>query len=120
MAVQAIGRCLKGEAHESPKRSSLRLAEGRCHAGGGLPEEGRSGANEASGFAFADGAWEPGPGGITHGAFLFVPEGSNSFFFGDRVPRVWVEAWHAKGKTQVIGQAELVPPLFRRRPGSTC
>ena len=115
MAVQAIGRCLKGEGPRVSKEefvNVLQRAFVTLESAG--PRRVGVGPKRPPVLLFTDGACEPGPGGITHGAFLFDPESSRSFFFGDIVPRVWVNAWQAKGKAQVIGQAELVPLLVSK------
>ena len=55
---------------------------------------------------FTDGAVEGNAELVTHGAVLVDPFKQQSFFFGDHVPKKFVEAWKRSGKRQVIAQAK--------------
>ena len=58
---------------------------------------------------FTDGACEEDGVVVTHGAVLCDVTTGSYFFFGDHVPRSFVEAWTKGGRKQVIYQAELFP-----------
>ena len=58
---------------------------------------------------FTDGACESEGTLVTHGAVLCDLASGSYLFFGDHVPRNYVEAWMKGGKEQVICQAELFP-----------
>ena len=63
---------------------------------------------------FTDGAVEDNADLVTHGAVLIDPWKRQSFFFGDHVPKPFVETWRRSGKRQVIAQAELFPILVAK------
>ena len=60
-------------------------------------------------IVFTDGACEAEGALVTHGAVLCDITSGSYLFFGDHVPKNYVEAWMESGKKQVICQAELFP-----------
>eukprot|EP00435_Cladocopium_sp_Y103_P026862 s4451_g6.t1 len=60
-------------------------------------------------LVLTDGAVEEAPAKVTHGAVLVDPSKQCSFFFGDHIPKEFVELWTHSGKKQVIAQAKIFP-----------
>eukprot|EP00435_Cladocopium_sp_Y103_P006698 s4577_g2.t1 len=68
---------------------------------------------------FTDGAVEENLELVTHGAVLVDPWKQCSFYFGDHVPRCFVELWSHAGKKQVISQAEIFPVIISKATWET-
>jgi hypothetical protein len=65
---------------------------------------------------FTDGACEPDGQGVlvTIGAVLFMPESGVVQYFGTTVPPSVTALWSDGGKSQLVGQAELLPVLLAK------
>ena len=66
-------------------------------------------SQQQSVLLFTDGAVEDDFGSVTYGAFLVDMSVGKRFFFGGHIPSSLVDDWRAKGKEQVIAQAEIFP-----------
>ena len=66
-------------------------------------------------LVFTDGACEEEGERVSHGAVLVDLFRNQYFYFGDLVPREWVNKWKSGGKSQLIGQAEIFPILVSKK-----
>ena len=110
MAVQALGRVARKGTSMVLEDEMLACIQFAVRTlAGSLPRQVKAWKDEWPVLIFTDGACEEDGVVVTHGAVLCDVTTGSYFFFGDHVPRSFVEAWTKGGRKQVIYQAELFP-----------
>ena len=110
VAVQALGRVARRGTGTSLDEEMLTCIKFAVHTlASSLPRSMHAWKDEWPGIIFTDGACESEGTLVTHGAVLCDVTSGSYLFFGDHVPKSYVEAWMKGGKKQVICQAELFP-----------
>ena len=110
VAVQALGRVARKGTSMVLEDEMLACIQYAVRTlAGSLPRQVKAWKDEWPVLIFTDGACEEDGVVVTHGAVLCDVTTGSYFFFGDHVPRSFVEAWTKGGRKQVIYQAELFP-----------
>ncbi|CAE7670291.1 unnamed protein product [Symbiodinium sp. CCMP2592] len=115
MAVKCLSRHLKGGG-------VLKLSSDDCvllqHTIGLLedmrPREIKTDASDRPVIVFTDGAHEEAEGFTAHGGVLIDPVRGVHRFFGELIPKAFIDSWGAHGKRQLVGQAEVLPVLVAK------
>lgn len=110
VAVQALGRVARrgtGTSLDNEMLTCIKFAVNTLASS--LPRSIHAWKDEWPVIIFTDGACESEGSLVTHGAVLCDVASGSYFFFGDHVPKSYVESWMKGGKKQVICQAELFP-----------
>ncbi|CAE7793477.1 unnamed protein product [Symbiodinium sp. CCMP2592] len=115
MAVKCLSRHLKGGG-------VLKLSSDDCvllqHTIGLLedmrPREIKTDASDRPVIVFTDGAHEEAEGITAHGGVLIDPVRGVHRFFGELIPKAFIDSWGAHGKRQLVGQAEVLPVLVAK------
>ena len=108
VAVQALGRVARrgtGTSLDEEMLACIKFAVRTLASA--LPRSIHAWKDEWPVIIFTDGACEAEGALVTHGAVLCDITSGSYLFFGDHVPKKYVEAWMESGKKQVICQAEL-------------
>jgi hypothetical protein len=110
IAVQALGRVARKGTRFAIDEELLRCVTFAAKTlSQAMPRKIYAWKDEWPIVIFTDGACEAEATQVTHGAVLCDLVTQSFFFFGDHVPRKFLEDWKKGGKTQVIFQAELFP-----------
>ena len=110
IAVQALGRVARKGTRFAIDEELLRCVTFAAKTlSQAMPRKIYAWKDEWPIVVFTDGACEADATHVTHGAVLCDLVTQSFFFFGDHVPRKFLEDWKKGGKTQVIFQAELFP-----------
>ena len=110
VAAQALGRVARRGTGTFLDEEMLACIKFAVHTlASALPRSIHAWKDEWPVVIFTDGACEADGALVTHGAVLCDVTSESYLFFGDHVPKKYVEAWMESGKKQVICQAELFP-----------